>query len=167
MEEVKKDVVSEQDGTGKEKESAKTDEAPKQESGFGKWMHETKAKVNASILEGHIENSYRYAHKTYEVYSYGQGLFGGFPVYGEISDGALVYFGSEEIKEYSVILDDKTGKAYYAGKSEKIEVETEYDHQHYSRPGVRVTLDEHVEEVPVIKADQRYFLYKGPIVEKK
>ncbi|MCH3908942.1 MAG: hypothetical protein LKF75_02255 [Bacilli bacterium] len=169
--EDKKEVVSDQDGNGNEtakkaeEEKKDKEESPKaeekKEGGFKKWWNSTKKSVDDSILEGKIKSAYVDAHTLFDVYSYDGGLFDGSSVYGEIKDGALTYFGDLEIKPYSVIISSKDQKAYYALESEKVQVESAVEGTTYSRPGFKVTLDEKVEEVPVIKAGKRYFLYKG------
>lgn len=117
------------------------------------------------MLESHIASAYQDAHHAFGVYGKGDGIFGGSNVYGEIVSGSLVYFGTDEIKPYSVIIDSKDNKAYYALKSEKIDVVAKYDGTEYTRPGTKIKLDAKVEEVNVVKADKRFFIYKGE--EKK
>jgi hypothetical protein len=176
-EETKDKVVSEQDGKGNEnkaetanaeapkKEEAKTDE--KKESGFSKWWKGTKAKVDSDMLEGHIQNAYQSAHGSFDVYAFEGGLFNGGSVSGEIVDGALIYWGTDTIKEYSVIIDKKDNKAYYALNSEPVDVKASYEGTEYVRKGTKIALDPNVEEVKVVKADKRYFLYKGKVDSKK
>jgi hypothetical protein len=170
--EVKKDVVSSQDGTGKEqpkddekKEETKTDE--KKESGFSKWWKGTKAKVDSDMLESHIQSAYATAHGTFDVYNYNAGLFNGYSVNGEIVDGSLIYLAKDPIKEFAVVVNRKDNKAYYAGTSEKVDIKVTYEGTEYTRQGLKAKLDENVEEVHVIKADKRYFLYKGNTAAKK
>jgi hypothetical protein len=166
------DVVSEQDGKGNEtqaqpenKEAVKDDK--KQESGISKWWKGTKAKVNADLLESRIENAYTNAHQSFDVYDYGSALFNGGSVNGEIVDGALLYWGTQAIKEYAVVVDKKDNKAYYALTSEPIDVKANYEGVEYTRKGTKTMLDPKVVEVKVVKADKRYFLYQGKADEKK
>jgi ssDNA-binding replication factor A large subunit len=175
--EVKKDVVSSQDGTGKEqpKEDAKKDETKKveaksdekKESGFSKWWKGTKAKMDSDMLESHIQSAYATAHGTFDVYNYEGGLFNGYSVNGEIVDGALTYWAKDPIKEFAVVVDRKDNKAYYAGTSEPVDLKVTYEGTEYTRKGLKATLDANVEEVHVVKADKRYFLYKGNTAAKK
>lgn len=183
-EETKKDVVSEQDGKGNETvkgeqaNDTKTDDKKanekktgssedKKESGFSKWWKGTKAKMDSDMLESHIQNAYGTAHQTFDVYNFDGGIFNGSSVTGEIVDGYLIYWGNDAIKEFSVVVDRKDNKAYYAGKSEPIDVKATYEGTEYTRKGTKSVLDANVEEVKVIKADKRYFLYKGNADEKK
>jgi hypothetical protein len=178
--EVKKDVVSNQDGTGKEqpkqdekkdemkdekKDETKSDE--KKESGFSKWWKGTKAKVDSDMLESHIQSAYATTHGTFDVYNYEGGLFNGFSVNGEIVDGALIYWAKDPIKEFAVAVDRKDNKAYYVGTSEPVDLKVTYEGTDYVRKGLKATLDANVEEVHVVKADKRYFLYKGNTAAKK
>jgi hypothetical protein len=176
-EEVKKDVVSSQDGTGNEqpkedadkqegaKEETKSDE--KKESGFSKWWKGTKAKMDSDMLESHIQSAYATSHGTLDVYNYNAGLFNGYSVNGEIVDGSLIYWGKDPIKEFAVVVDRKDNKAYYAGLSEPVEIKVTYEGTEYTRKGLKAKLDENVKEVHVVKADKRYFLYQGKTDEKK
>ena len=174
-EETKKDVVSEQDGKGNEAktEEKKVDEkkedasGDKKESGFSKWWKGTKAKMDSDMLESHIQNAYGTAHRTFDVYNFDGGIFNGSSVTGEIVDGFLIYWGSDAIKEFAVVVDRKDNKAYYAGKSEPIDVKATYEETEYTRKGTKTALDPNVQEVKVIKADKRYFLYQGKADEKK
>ena len=81
MADVKKDVVSEQDGKGNEtkdgqsanenKRNEEKKDETKKDSGFSKWWKGTKAKMDADILEGHIQNAYAQTHRTFDVYNHG------------------------------------------------------------------------------------------------
>lgn len=173
MEEEKKDVVSSQDGNGNEtkEDSSKKDETKqegkkeeKKEGGFKKWWNSTKKSIDDSVLEGNLTNAYNDAHHRFDVYPYGAGLFSTFGVYGEIVDGKLTYLGDSAVEKDSVVVDSKDNKAYYAKEETKTDVAITYQGTDYKRPGYVLTLDPSVEEVKVIKADKRYFLYKG---EKK
>lgn len=180
-EETKKDAVSEQDGKGNEADqSAKKDDKDsqngasangksedKKESNFSKWWKGTKSKMDADMLESHIQNAYAQAHRTFDVYNFEGGLFNGSSVIGEVVDGSLIYWGSDAVKEFAVIVDRKDNKAYCAGKSESVDVKATYEGTEYTRKGTKTLLDPSVEEVKVIKADKRYFLYKGPLSDKK
>lgn len=170
--EVKKDVVSSQDGKGNEqpKEEAKPDEGKKEEtkeSGFSKWWKGTKAKMDSDMLESHIQSAYASSHGTFDVYNYEGGLFNGYSVNGEIVDGSLIYWGKDPIKEFAVVVNRKDNKAYYAGSSDPVDLKITYEKVDYTRKGLTAKLDPNVEEVNVVKADKRYFLYKGNVSAKK
>ena len=145
-EEVIPEKVENNNGNGKEKNS-----------GF---FSRLKKSFNDSILESNIKSSYEKAHRSFDVYTIHDNIFGGTARYGELKDGYLSFFGTDEIEENSVVIDSKDNKAYYAkGKNEKIKVYATVDDNIYERPGYRVELDPNAVEVKVIKADKRYFLY--------
>jgi hypothetical protein len=184
MEDEKKEVVSEQDGQGNEtkdnasatetkaaeskddKKDEKKDES-KKDSGFSKWWKGTKAKVDADLLESHIQNTYAGAHQNFDVYTHEGRLFNGESVVGEIVDGSLIYWGEKAIGEAAVVVNPKDQKAYYTLKSEPIDLKVTYEKTEYTRKGTKTALDPNVEEVDVIKAGKRYFLYKGEKAAKK
>ena len=181
MEDTKNEVVSEQDGTGNESKNVKEEankpaegkaegekkEETKKDSGFSKRWKGTKAKVDADVLENHIQSAYASAHRQFDVYNHDGGLFNGESAVGEIVDGSLIYWGEKAIGEYAVVIDSKDNKAYYTLKSEPIDLQVKYDGTDYTRKGTKTALDANVEEVDVVKAGKRFFLYKGPKAEKK
>jgi len=177
MADVKKDVVSEQDGKGNEtkdgqsanenKRNEEKKDETKKDSCFSKWWKGTKAKMDADIFEGHIQNAYAQTHRTFDVYNHEGGIFNGDSAVGEIVDGSLIYWGDKPIAEYAVVVDRKDNKASYTGKSESINLTVKYEGTDYVRKGTKTGLDPHVEEVDVVKAGKRYFLYKGPKADKK
>lgn len=152
MSEEKKETVE------AEKVEEKKEEKP---SGFKKWWAGTKKSVNDAILESKIESSYKEAHHGYDVYSHEGGLFNSSTVYGDITDGSLIYWGEDKIEPYCVIVDSKDKKAYYAKESAPVSVSAKVDDVVYERKGTKIALDDKVEEVSVIKAGDRYFLFKG------
>jgi hypothetical protein len=164
-EEEKKENVPAEVKPEEKKEEAEKEE-PKKENGFSRWWKDTKKKVNDSVLEDHIKSAYEDTHHAFGVYAYGEGFFNEEDVYGEIIDGSLVYFGSEAVKPDSVIIDTKDNTAYYAKESTPIEVQSTYETVVYTRQGTKLALDKNVQEVKVIKAGQRYFIYKGSDAKK-
>lgn len=144
-------------------EEPKTEE-PKQEkkdNAFKRFWNKTKQSVNDAVLESKIRSAYEKAHKSYTVYTKNELIPKG--LCGEISDGILTVFGEEEIKPYAVVIaNDEEDKAFYAVSTEKTTVSAAVEGVTYERPGTAVTLDENVEEVNVVKAGKRYFIYKGP-----
>lgn len=150
----------------KEPESETKEEGAKEEKKEGWWARQKK-KIADNNLESSIRKAYEQAHHRFDVYPYDGGLFDTIDVYGDIEDGALTYFGEKDVKPFSVVIDKKDNKAYYAGNSEKATVRVLYESTEYERPGTKVELDPNVEEIPVIKAEKRYFIYKGPLEEKK
>ena len=144
------------DATGVENE---TEGEEKKDNAFKRFWKKTKQSVNDAVLESKIESSYNKAHNAYTVYGY-EDLFSK-SIYGEYVDDSLIFFGELEIKPYSVIVCDESKTAYYALESEKTTVKAIVDGVEYERPGMKVKLDENVEEVKVVKAGKKYFLYKG------
>ena len=152
----------------KETEEVKAEETvteePKQEkkdNAFKRFWNKTKQSVNDAVLESKIRSAYEKAHKSYTVYTKNELIPKG--LCGEISDGILTVFGEEEIKPYAVVIaNDEEDKAFYAVSTEKTTVSAAVEGVTYERPGTAVTLDENVEEVNVVKAGKRYFIYKGP-----
>jgi len=130
------------------------------------WWARQKKKMADNNLESSIRRAYEQAHHRFDAYPYDGGLFSTVELYGDIEEGALVCFGEKEIKPFSVIIDKKDNKAYYAGTSSKVTVKSTFESTEYERPGTRVELDPNVDEVLVIKADKRYFIYKGAEEEK-
>lgn len=149
-EEVKTEVVEESDKKQEEKKP-----------GF---FSKLKKSFSDSMLESNIKGAYEDAHKRFRVFEYGESFLGinGSDRYGEIVDDELLYFGDEEIKLHSVVVDSTNEKAYYVvSKPEAIRVKATVEGTEYERGGLKVKLDENVKEVKVIKADKRYFLYLG------
>ena len=139
-------------------EEAKTE---KKDNAFKRFWNKAKQSVNDAVLESKIRGAYEKAHKSYTVYTKNELIPKGLS--GEVSDGMLTVFGEEEIKPFAVIIaNDDEEKAFYAVAAEATTVTAAVEGVTYERPGTRITLDENVEEVNVIKAGKRYFIYKGP-----
>ena len=144
-------------------EEAKTEEAKeeKKDNAFKRFWNKTKQSVNDAVLESKIRSAYEKTHKSYTVYTKNELIPKG--LCGEISEGVLTVFGEEEIKPYAVVIaNDEEDKAFYAVSTEKTTVSAAVEGVTYERPGTAITLDENVEEVNVVKAGKRYFIYKGP-----
>ena len=136
------------------------EEAPKKDNAFKRFWNKTKKSVSDAVLESKIRSAYEKAHKSYTAYAKNELL----PMYlaGEINDGILTVFGYQDVKPYSVIIaNDEGDKAYYVVGTEKTSVSSTVEGVTYERPGTVITLDENVEEVNVVKAGKRYFIYKG------
>lgn len=146
-----------------EKDKKQDDKAQdKKESSFGKWWKGVKKGASDAMLEAHIESAWNKAHRSFSITKFSTSLINGaYNAYGEIEGDVLTIFGTEEIKPFSVVIDDKSKKAYYITKVEPTSVNISYDGKNYQRDGQKLTLDSNVDEVRVIKADGRYFLYKG------
>lgn len=138
-------------------------ESQKKESSFKKFFEKAKKTINSSILEDKIKSAYRTSHEEFDYYSFGDNsLFNCTSVYGELKDNVLTYFGDAEIPPFSVVLNVKSEKAYYAtNEVNPITLQVEVDGKTYERAGKTIRLDPNVEEVKVIKAENHYYLYKG------
>lgn len=135
----------------------------KKESSFKQFFKKAKASLDQSVLEDKIKSAYRKNHVEFDYYSYGENaLFGGNCVFGSLEREILTYFGTEAIPPYSVLIDCKTEKAYYATEERSdTTVSAIVEGVAYERAGKRIRLDPNVEEVKVVKAGKRYFIYKG------
>ena len=138
----------------------KSEKKEKKENGFSKFFNKAKASVNNAVLESKIESSYNNANIAFTCYekdtTFGQSLHGNF-----INDSQLLVFGEKEIKKYSVIINSKDNKAYYVTSTEEGKVTSIVVGVEFERKGTIINLDSNVEEVNVIKAGKRYFIYKG------
>jgi hypothetical protein len=130
----------------------------KKENGFKKFFGKVKKGVNDSMLEAKKENNYASEHSEFKAYTK-DSLFPR-KLSGEIVDGSLICFGNVEFPKGSVIIDEND-KAYYVVSVEKTTVTSKVDDVTYDCEGSKIALDENVEEVNVIKADSRYFIFKG------
>lgn len=143
----------------KETAEAETAPAEKKENAFSKFWKKTKQSVNDSILEGKIRASYEKAHKQFSLYE--KDALISSTLYGTIEGTTLTSFGKTEIKPYSVLIATDEGKAYYVLSGADTTVKSMVEGVEYEREGTIIELDENVEEVNVIKAGKRYFIYKG------
>ena len=152
--EVKVEEITE--GETKEKEE-------KKENAFSKFWNKTKKSINDSILESNIEKAYEKGMDEFKLYEKNSLMAQSFK--GELNDGKVVVFGEKEYKLFSVVIDKKD-VAYYLTKLEPTTVKSTVEKEEYERPGTILYLDKNVEEVNVIKAGKRYFIYKGSEEEK-
>lgn len=148
-----------------EEKEVKVEEGEKKENAFSKFWKKTKQSVSDSILESKIKSMYEKSKTEYTIYKKGE-LFNQ-TVYGSIEENVLTIFGKEELEAYNLVVEEKSGHAYFIVGIEENTVMIEYDGTVYERPAMRLTLDADVEEVDVIKAGKRYFLYKGPKKNQK
>ena len=141
-------------------EGESTEKKEKKENGFSKFFNKAKSSINSSILESKIESAYNTANIAFTIYekdsTFGQACHGSY-----LNDNQLVVFGEKEIKKYSVIISSKDNKAYYVLSTEEGKVTSVVEGVEYERKGTIINLDSNVEEVNVIKAGKRYFIYKG------
>lgn len=151
-----------------EEETAPADEqaaeeaapAEKKENAFSRFWKKTKQSVNDSIFESKLRSAYEKAHRAYTIYTKGELI--PFSCSGEITDGRLTVFGKATPKAGAVVIaDDKEKTAYYVTAYEPTTVTATLEGEDYEREGTIISLDPNVEEVNVVKAGGRYFLYKG------
>lgn len=135
----------------------------KKENSFKQFFKKAKASLDQSMLEDKIKSAYKKDHGEFDYYSYGENaLFGGNCVFGSLEGDTLTYLGTDAIPLYSVLIDCKTEKAYYVTEEgSDTTVSTIVDGVTYERPGKTIRLDQNVEEVKIVKAGKRYFIYKG------
>ena len=149
-----------EEAKAEETEEAQAEEAPKKDNAFKRFWNKTKKTVSDAVLESKIRSAYDKAHKSYTAYAKNELL--PTPLSGEINDGVLTVFGHQEIKPYAVVIaNDEGGKAYYVTGTGSTTVSSTVEGVTYERAGTTITLDENVEEVDVVKAGKRYFIYKG------
>jgi hypothetical protein len=162
-----KQVAVVEEKKDEKKEDAKKEDTSKNagDSSFKKWWKQTKKNVSDSFLEDHIKDAFRKSHHPIDVYAYGS-FFNESEESGAIENNVLLYYGKDVIAPYSVIIDSKDGKAYYALESKPAQVQVTYESTLYTRDATSVTLDPNVTTVEVVKTPQKYYLYKGK-VEKK
>lgn len=163
MAEEEKDLKQEEktEEAAAETETAEEEKKPeKKENAFSRFWKKTKQSVNDAVLESKIRSAYEKAHASFEIYAKDE-LFTN-RVSGEIADGVLTVFGSVDVKPYSVVIaDDKEETAYYAVSTSETTVKSMVEGEEYERAGTAIVLDPNVEEVRVVKAGKRYFIYKG------
>jgi hypothetical protein len=148
----KKDAI---DAEVKEIEGGEAKEEKKEKKGF---FSKVKESFNNSMLEAKIESAYKKDRETFTMYKkdemFSQNLV------GDLDGLELTVWGKQEVKAHNVIIDSKD-KAYYIVSSKETTVKSVVEGFEYERPGTIITLDDNVEEVKVVKAGKRYFLYKG------
>lgn len=146
----------------KEAIDAEVNEAEKKENGFTKFFNKAKASVNSALLENKIESTFNGQNNTFSIYSKNETF--GSSVHGAYTSEAkeqILIFGTREIKPYSVIIDSSDETAYYVTATSEGSVHVVVDGVEYERKGTLIDLDKNVEEVDVVKAGKRYFIYKG------
>lgn len=153
MPEENKDVI--------DAEKVEETSAEKKEGKFGKWWKGVKKDFADGALESKIENVWDSSHERFDLTPYNGGLFGSFPVYGTLNGDVLTVFGKHELDIGSVVIATKDKKAYYVKNAAPSKVKVACEGIEYERDGLDITLDANVNEVKVIKADGRYFIYHG------
>lgn len=143
-----------------EETTAEEKPAEKKDNAFKRLWKKTKQSVNDAVLESKIRSAYEKAHADFDIYMK-DALFAT-RASGEIVDGVLTVFGKVEVKPWSVVIaDNKEETAYYVVSTSETTVKSMVEGVEYEREGTSIALDPNVEEVRVVKAGKRYFLYKG------
>lgn len=151
MKNEKKEVI--------EAEFVEKESSPKKENAFSKFWNKTKQNINDALLESKIESSFKKTHNEFTLYK--KDSFLTTTLFGTLDNYILDVFGKHEVDNFNIIVDTKDNKAYYIIKKEIIEVESIVDGVIYKRSGTRFYLKDDLVEVNVIKAGNRYFIYKG------
>lgn len=139
-----------------------TENTEKKENGFAKLFKKAKQTISDSVLESKLEAQFNRSHNEFTVYTPSNTILSNFTVYGAIENDRLTYFGDREILPFCVIVNSVTKQAYYAGADEgETAVRIHFEGETYERSGRVILLDPNVTEVRVIKAGDRYFLYRG------
>lgn len=131
----------------------------KSQNAFSKFWNKTKKSFNDAILDSKIESAYNSSHDEFGIYEKDALL--STTVHGELNGLTLDIFSTLEVKPFSVIISKKDKKAYYIISSSKIEVRVTLEGIEHICQGTRLELKDDLQEVNVIKADGRYFIYKG------
>ena len=141
-------------------ETTNVEVAKKKENGFSKFFNKAKASVQAAQLENEIEAAYKQDSVAFAYYEKDSLLPKTF--HGKyLNDNQIEVFGEHTVKPNTIIIADKDEKAYYVESFEKTTVKATVENQEYECTGTIINLDSNVNEVNVIKAGKRYFIYKG------
>ena len=141
-----------------EKEKKETTEEEKK-GGFSGWWNKTKSNISNNILESNIESKFNKENKAFLNYNKNEVFSNTY--YGRIIDDSLLIYGKRNLKSNSVIVDKATNKAYYVISNVETKTKVIYEGVEYERDATLVKLDSNVEEVNVIKAGDKYYIYKG------
>ena len=150
--------VDEQEGEEKAEEKKE-----KKDNAFSRLWNKTKKSINDSILESKIQSAFEKELPDFKIFAKDELLSNS--VKGKLEDDKLTIFGEKEFKLFSVVMD-KDDNPFYLTKIEPTTVKSTVEEVEYERPGTILTLDKNVEEVNVVKAGKRYFIYKGKDEEK-
>ena len=159
-EEKKVEITEEEEKKAEvtEENEPKEEKKEKKENAFSKLWNKTKKSINDSLLESKITSAYEKELPEFKVYEKDALMASGLK--GKLEGDKLTYIGEKKYALNSVVVaGDDT--AYYLVAIEDTTVKATVEEVEYERPGVTITLDKNVEEVNVIKAGKRYFLYKG------
>lgn len=142
-----------------------SDEKEESKKGFKAWFNKTKGDVNNYLLENKIENTFNKTNIEFSLGTYNpeaiistqKQIFGYFD-----NDGKLVVFGDKEIAPFSIIVDNKTNIPYtVVSKDALTSVQIEVEGVKYVRPGTKFNINNHVQEVRIIKVAGKTYLYEG------
>ena len=135
--------------------------------GFKGWFNKTKSNVKSQLLENKIESAFEETNTKFDLGSYKKdaliatqrAIYGYFNEAGNL----VVYNAKGDIAPYSIIISSKDDKAYFIVKKlNEVPVEITLDGVKYVRSANEYLVNEHVQEVKVIKVNSRYFVYENP-----
>ncbi len=160
MAEEKKDVVDVEVVDEKKDDAEKKETKGEKKPGF---FSKLKKSLDDSMLESNIQSAWNDDHQKWEAFVYGGSLFSGSTFHGSLNGKTLTYYARNDEKglaEHTLLLDSKDNKAYWVVSSKKVDLTIYYDGTDYTRSGYEVALDDEVTEVKVVKAGDKYYLYK-------
>jgi len=117
-----------------------------------------KEKVDDMLLEKYIENDFKNNNTKFMLCK--RDIIIPIFLYGKIEKNELSVYGDHNIEKGSIVVNECNNKAYYVIETKKVEISTKYKSNIYIRKGTKILLDENVQEVKVIKAKNKYYLYK-------
>lgn len=166
-EKEKKEVIDEKEPVEQvdeqEGEEKAVEKKEKKDNAFSRLWNKTKKSINDSILESKIQSAFEKELPDFKIFAKDELLSNS--VKGKLEDDKLTIFGEKEFKLFSVVMD-KDDNPFYLTNIEPTTVKSTVEEVEYERPGTILTLDKNVEEVNVLKAGKRYFIYKGKDEEK-
>ena len=142
-----------------EKKAEEKKEEEKKPNAFSKFWNKTKQAVSDSMLEAKLDSDFRKTHDEFTIYEYGKMM--GKTYAGTLEGDKVTLYGKIDVASNSVLVSKKDNKAYYTVVYEESTVEVESEGEKYTRPSTTIFLDENVTEVKVIKASDKYYIYKG------
>lgn len=134
-------------------------ESIKKNNKFSKIFETIKKNLNHTFLEAKIDNSYKKDHDEFKIYQKDAVL--PITIYGKINGMYLETISNVSISKYSIVLDCSNNKTYYIFNKKEIEINVVVDNVKYTKLGTKYLLKDDLEEVDVIKAGKRFYIYKG------
>lgn len=125
---------------------------------FSLIIQNVKNKFDDLLLESKIEQEFKNSNTKFSLYTK-ENIFPIF-LYGKIDNNEIIVYGDYNIRKNSVIINECNKKAYYVINISQVEIKTKYNNSIYIRKGTKILLDDNVEEINVIKAGKKYYIYK-------